>query len=227
MQDRVEFDGRTWWLCASGYYADKDGKKLHREVYRAAHGGIPKGYIIHHSDGNRGNNALSNLEAVPWGDHSRHHNTGRRFSDDDRAAHSRALKRFWQGARWREAVCCHCGASFLSRHHGEPRKFCSLACQEKYRSNAFKPEQRVCAECGCSFLATKRVQKFCSRQCTNRNCLRRLKEPVEPRTIACAHCGVSFQSKRANARFCSDGCAKRYHGAHQQRRKVSDAVPGL
>lgn len=50
-----------------GYYvvtSTKEGnhnKLLHRLVYEDAHGKIPDGYHVHHKDGNKINNVLSNL----------------------------------------------------------------------------------------------------------------------------------------------------------------------
>jgi hypothetical protein len=37
----------------------------HREIWVAAHGSIPKGWIIHHLNGGKTDNRLENLAAVP------------------------------------------------------------------------------------------------------------------------------------------------------------------
>lgn len=36
-----------------------------REVWRAAHGPIPKGWVVHHMNGDRRDSRLENLAAVP------------------------------------------------------------------------------------------------------------------------------------------------------------------
>ena len=51
-----------------------EGKRLvHRLVYEAFIGEIPKGYEIHHIDGNKENNEISNLAPVTRGQHMRLH----------------------------------------------------------------------------------------------------------------------------------------------------------
>lgn len=48
-----------------GYALTEENKYLHREVYKKAHGPIPKGWDVHHIDGNKSNNTLENLLAMP------------------------------------------------------------------------------------------------------------------------------------------------------------------
>ena len=47
---------------------------LHRAVWKAAHGRIPKGYEVHHKDHNTLNNKISNLALVKIGEHQTMHN---------------------------------------------------------------------------------------------------------------------------------------------------------
>ena len=47
--------------------------KQHRLVWIVNHGPIPEGYIIHHKDGNRANNTITNLELTTPSQHSRNH----------------------------------------------------------------------------------------------------------------------------------------------------------
>lgn len=49
---------------------------LHRLVWQTFVGLIPKGYVIHHKDGNTRNNELSNLKIMKHEEHSKFHNTG-------------------------------------------------------------------------------------------------------------------------------------------------------
>ena len=46
---------------------------VHRLVWEKAHGPIPKGYEIHHKDGNGNNNDLSNLELLTCSEHKALH----------------------------------------------------------------------------------------------------------------------------------------------------------
>jgi HNH endonuclease len=45
----------------------------HRWLWEQANGPIPEGLILHHRDGNKVNNDLSNLELMSRGKHTRHH----------------------------------------------------------------------------------------------------------------------------------------------------------
>ena len=58
-ETRQRFLGQTYYLC--GKYFQRKGVRLHREVWREAHGDIPEGYEVHHIDANRANNQLENL----------------------------------------------------------------------------------------------------------------------------------------------------------------------
>src|SRR5215469_4924479 len=46
---------------------------LHRAVWMHSNGKIPKGYHIHHIDGNHDNNDITNLQCLSPGDHQRLH----------------------------------------------------------------------------------------------------------------------------------------------------------
>ena len=54
----------------------------YRKIYLSYHpelkGKIPKGYIIHHIDGNRKNNDISNLKMMTKLEHDRLHNCGKK-----------------------------------------------------------------------------------------------------------------------------------------------------
>lgn len=63
-------------------FKDKKGYKryansgipVHRHVARMKIGGaIPKGFVVHHKDGNKLNNSRTNLQVMPRKSHSRLH----------------------------------------------------------------------------------------------------------------------------------------------------------
>lgn len=63
------------YLDARGYLRIAETDYLyHREVYREAKGGsIPKDWVIHHIDGDKLNNHIGNLIALPWALHTEIH----------------------------------------------------------------------------------------------------------------------------------------------------------
>lgn len=45
----------------------------HRLIWEKARGKIPKGFVIHHKNGDRLDNRLENLDCVKWGEHNKNH----------------------------------------------------------------------------------------------------------------------------------------------------------
>lgn len=229
----VRHNGRGYYLRPDGYYQAKrykgmDERSLHRKIYRDHHGSIPKGYHVHHVDGDRANNDIANLEALPAGQHIRHHRLGKPHPNPKlwRAIMAKGREAM-RNRPWVEYKCAQCGAGFVSQHC-RPRKFCGVACLEKYRANAFAGERRKCDECGKGYKATRNAQRYCGKRCNARAAERRYKAgSPKPRICVCAHCRERFRSSRTNARFCGRSCAVNFHSNHQRRRKVSDATGRL
>ena len=55
--------------------------RVHRAYWEACRGPIPEGWVVHHKDGVKQNNAIENLECMSWEDHSRLHLTARTSSE--------------------------------------------------------------------------------------------------------------------------------------------------
>lgn len=68
-----EFAGERFYLC--GLYFQRKGKRLHREVWKYHRGEIPKGFHVHHKDGDRSNNQIENLLLVEKSEHLSMHMT--------------------------------------------------------------------------------------------------------------------------------------------------------
>src|SRR5690349_5370469 len=66
----VEWNGYMWHKRGEYYFAHV---RLHRAVWEQVHGPIPKGYHIHHINGNKTDNRLENLELLTRGEHSSRH----------------------------------------------------------------------------------------------------------------------------------------------------------
>ena len=75
-----EFNGRSYSLKPTGYYAQTSGERrhMHRDVWEYHHGPIPPGWDVHHIDEDKSNNDIDNLECLPKADHTRLHHLRRR-----------------------------------------------------------------------------------------------------------------------------------------------------
>ena len=75
----VVFKEERYTVTVLGYYRKTRGDRsyLHRDMWEDTHGPIPEGHDIHHKDGDKTNNTLSNLECLEKADHTRlHHQQG-------------------------------------------------------------------------------------------------------------------------------------------------------
>ena len=65
------------WVSVSGYLTtidrDRNISMVHRAKWEACNGHIPKGYHVHHRDGDSLNNASDNLLCLSNADHMRIH----------------------------------------------------------------------------------------------------------------------------------------------------------
>ena len=57
-----------YWYCGN--------RRLARLIYQRYVGPIPKGWVVHHIDGNRQRNCLSNMQIMPNAEHTRLHKLG-------------------------------------------------------------------------------------------------------------------------------------------------------
>lgn len=154
MTEHIEFNGKTYYRTAEGYWRSTDKHRpLHRDIWEAAHGKIPDGYEIHHIDGNKDNNELSNLQCMTVAEHRRLH-----------MKKSRAKGTLFPLKYKR--ICAECGKEFMATRKNV--RFCSSECQTIYpRSQG--AEIRICAVCGKEFATYKYGKsRFCSNECMNR-----------------------------------------------------------
>lgn len=159
----IEFQGRKYTLSGRYYRRNvwgSDGPtSLHRAIWESAHGPIPKGYDIHHKDGDCFNNAVENLEKVESREHVRAHTLERIKSGElgppsDKAReaaaewhaspeglewHRKNGVEAWKSREWHLCECHNCGAKFMSPYPTRA-KWCHLNCKmEALRKRRGKP----------------------------------------------------------------------------------------
>ena len=156
----IAFDGRKYRKGPTGYYhAENWGSgptTLHRAIWEKEKGEIPAGHHIHHKDGDKGNNDISNLELISASDHARMHAAENEWvgspenreqiikagekakewhaSEDGKKWHSEHAKKGWEVRGLSEVRCqeTDCGAAFMTPYPTRAR-FCSSACKERTR----------------------------------------------------------------------------------------------
>ena len=171
----VVFDGVEYRLLSKGRYylsqsttnaGRKGAKGLHVAIWERFSGQkVPKGYEVHHKDGNPFNNDFGNLECLSRSEHRKTVNLKtenvRKHLDDIRHLatrwHQSPEGREWHRehakqskSRSKECVCLGCGNRFLAKRSNS--KFCSRKCEVKYRYHYDAvAEERICVICGNKF----------------------------------------------------------------------------
>lgn len=184
----------------TGYYlctcrVGKKRPRLHRYVWETNNGPIPKGHHVHHKNGNRGNNDISNLELMKQGEHLSHHGQ----MEKNKLISRKNLLEFAQpeAAKWHKSeecreisrknwykslgkyfevmvtlMCEQCSEEYKvdSLSAKKNSRFCSNKCKSKWRRQAnIDVEARECVVCENKFEAKKyRGAKTCSRECKSK-----------------------------------------------------------
>ena len=182
----IEYDGLKFCRDEkTGYYLNSTiRKRLHRYVWEKEVGSIPKGFHVHHINGNKADNRIENLSIMTAKGHERLHGQEQarkeiyresiekarpyaiawHKSDAGREWHSKHAKGKTPPRNSKQCECC--GKMFMGT---KLQKFCSNACKAKYRrDNGLDDEQRICEQCGKPFRCNRyEAIKYCSRECTH------------------------------------------------------------
>jgi hypothetical protein len=197
--DRVEFNGIVFRRYPDGVGASErnyfvpDGRhrkqgvgRLHQEIWKDRHGPIPKGWHVHHRDGNPLNNDIDNLEALPGEEHVSRHGLDRGLTGEHLAhlERIRPLAAEWhrseEGRAWHvehgravfgdrdfvTGVCECCGASYETNTPWLAR-FCSNRCKSQWRRDSgIDDVTKQCECCGSDFRSNKYQKvRFCGTSC--------------------------------------------------------------
>jgi predicted nucleic acid-binding Zn ribbon protein len=202
MEVKYQNDGKTAYYNGyqfirddkTGYYlsSTKIGtrrKRLHVYVYECERGqAVPVGYQIHHIDGDKSHNDISNLACIPLHDHLSYHS--QTYANEHKEEMTKQLEDIrpkasqWhasaEGHEWhkkhyakmkdalyvkRTFKCLVCGKEFESTKVDS--KFCCNAHKTRYRKSlGLDNETRKCVVCGRNFSANKyQPTKTCSKEC--------------------------------------------------------------
>ena len=191
----IQTSGRYY---AKGHLAKSDKirtRLLHRRIWIEYNGPIPKGFHIHHIDGNWRNNCIENLEAVCGRKHQSSHMLSR-FADKDYKEniikvlndarnlanewhgsgeglkwHKLHGKKTWENRKTKESICNVCGKIYKT-YFPSRSKFCSKSCEQKQRYKN-KTKTIICQLCGTEKKVYKYGQRqFCSYKCSAKARLR-------------------------------------------------------
>lgn len=177
----------------TGYYlCNTIRKRLHRYVWEFYNGKIPKGYEIHHIDGNKANNDISNLQMLSKSEHRKVHADNLtdeqiQWKRDNFNKNARPKAIEWhkseEGRKWHkehyekyketfskvkiDLVCIYCGKEFVGT---SDTKFCSNACKSAYRRKSGVDNiTKICPICNKEFVSNKyKCVTTCSRSCANK-----------------------------------------------------------
>jgi len=146
------FNGKEYKLYTGERYYSRGCKRLHTEVWKFHNGVIPKGYHIHHVDGNKENNDITNLNLVKASLHLRFEGKKRvkeniewfkdfhskgiesakewHKSEEGKEWHSEHGKKTWLNREYKTLNCQLCGKEYQTRK-ATGSKYCHQNCKAK------------------------------------------------------------------------------------------------
>lgn len=144
-----QFNGKNFKLQPKEKYFNNGSVKMHWYVWEFYNGKRPKGFHIHHKDGNTWNNEIENLELVESKKHLSEHiknriqNNKEWFDDFQKKGIERATE--WhkspEGIEWHKlhAKNCNFGATYKQEHE--------------------------CQQCGKKYISKQKFGKYCHQNC--------------------------------------------------------------
>jgi len=146
-----EFNGKIYRLYSKERYFSRGTKRMHRVVWSFYNGKIPKGFHIHHKDGNTWNNSISNLGLIEAREHCSMHSKKKmedkewfeRFwhkgveaakvwhaSEEGREWHSEHGRKSWENRQTTTLKCSVCGKEYKT-YVPSRSKYCGNNCKAR------------------------------------------------------------------------------------------------
>ena len=187
-----EFNGKKYYLYEGERYYSKSDKRLHRVVWEYYNGKIPKGYHIHHIDGDCTNNNISNLQLIEDRKHLRYEGK-KRFRENKewfKEFHKSGIEAAKEWHKSKEGYEWH-------KEHAK-----------KYNFGHFEYEGKECEVCKKIYIAKKKSQKFCSNNCKAKY---RRDNKIDHEKRQCILCKKEFEcGKYTKQKLCSSSCSAKY-----------------
>ena len=183
---REEYPGGYYIHNFNGYNI-----RMHRFVWEYYNGPIPDGYEVHHINGDKSKNDISNLQLMCCSEHKKLH--AETLSEEERerrrvnlrtnaipkaiewhksdvgsAWHTQNIKQQWEtGAFLGTRICSNCGKEYTGYSKGG-NTFCSNACKSAYRrKSGIDDIEKICPVCSEVFKTNKHRQtECCSKHCS-------------------------------------------------------------
>ena len=193
---RFTRDDKTgYYLCATA--DDGKRKRMHVYVWEYFNGPVPKGYHIHHIDGDKSNNNIKNLQLLLAMEHEKLH--GSMWTDEQRnRARKNIEKASIKAKEWHGSKAGH---EWHKMHY------------EKMKEKLHQVHKFNCLMCGKEFQSPQIKSKFC---CNNCKSAYRRKKGVDNITKICSLCGGEYTENRYNkTKFCPI-CRNKKHKKNRQ-----------
>ena len=183
------YNGRTFTLHSGEKYLNSGPDRMHRYVWECENNKqVPKGFHVHHVNGNCTDNRIENLELIEAFKHLSNH-AKKRFKENKEWADKfikcgQEAAKVWHGSedgiKWHkehakkmgfgnltfgQVKCELCKEEFTAKVFKQ--KYCSKKCKAKSRRlSGVDDVQRECCVCKKEYTTNKyRKNKCCSRKC--------------------------------------------------------------
>jgi len=157
----MNFTDKRFRISSHGYMMTGKKTYLHRMIWESQNGPIPKGFDIHHIDGNKLNNCIENLECIPHSEHlSTHMKSNKKLYDWHKTPEGRKFlgekaKQLWKERESHVLKCEFCGEDFTAKQI-DRAKYCNNKCEQAARRKRGDDLiDRQCIICSKTFLINK------------------------------------------------------------------------
>lgn len=189
MKNTQYYKGKPFKLHRGERYLSNGNIRMHRYVYEQENNvKIPKGFHVHHKNGDGTDNRIENLELVSAKEHQKRHFKIRMIVSPEWfeafKASGKEEAKIWhkseEGHKWHVEhakntgfgsntfgvrTCPICGKETTAK--STTKIYCSRNCKAKARRQAGTDNEiKKCKTCGCNFETNKySPKKYCSHEC--------------------------------------------------------------